>query len=164
MTYMGGMGVVVGGSPRERRYICMLLLLSCFSRVQLCATPWTAAHQAPLSKEFFRQEYWNRLPFSSPVYMCTYSWGFPGVSLGKESACSAGDSSSMGGLRRSPAGGHGSPLQYSCLENSWTEEPGGLPSIRLQRVGQDWSDLAHTHIHNSWFTLLWSGGSHSTTL
>ena len=110
---------MVGGSPRWRRYICMLLLLlSCFSCVQLCATPWTAAHQAPLSKEFFRQEYWNRLPFSSPIYMCTYSRGFLGVSLGKESACSAGDSSSIGGLRRSPAGGHGSPLQYSCLENS----------------------------------------------
>ena len=33
-----------------------LLLLSHFSRVQLCATPWTAAHQAPLSMEFSRQE------------------------------------------------------------------------------------------------------------
>ena len=30
---------------------------------QLFATPWTAAHQAPMSTEFFRQEYWNRLLF-----------------------------------------------------------------------------------------------------
>ena len=30
------------------------------------ATPWTAAHQAPLSMEFSRQEYWSRLPFPSP--------------------------------------------------------------------------------------------------
>ena len=30
------------------------------------ATPWTIAHQAPLSMEFFRQEYWNGLPFPSP--------------------------------------------------------------------------------------------------
>ena len=30
------------------------------------ATPWTAAHQAPLSMEFFRQEYWSGLLFSSP--------------------------------------------------------------------------------------------------
>ena len=28
-------------------------------------TPWTAAHQAPLSTEFYRQEYWNGLPFPS---------------------------------------------------------------------------------------------------
>ena len=33
------------------------------------------------------------------------------------------------GLGRSPGGGHGSPLQYSCLEISWTEEPGGLQFI-----------------------------------
>ena len=30
------------------------------------ATPWTVAHQAPLSKEFSRQEYWSGLPFPSP--------------------------------------------------------------------------------------------------
>ena len=34
------------------------------SRVQLFAIPWTTAHQAPLSMEFSRQEYWSRLPFS----------------------------------------------------------------------------------------------------
>ena len=36
------------------------------SRVRLLATPWTAAHQAPLSMGFSRQEYWSRLPFPSP--------------------------------------------------------------------------------------------------
>ena len=35
------------------------------SRVWLCATPWTAAHQAPLSKGFSRQEYWSRVPLPS---------------------------------------------------------------------------------------------------
>ena len=35
------------------------------SLVQLCATLWTVAHQAPLSMGFFRQEYWSGLPFSS---------------------------------------------------------------------------------------------------
>ena len=38
-------------------------MLSC---VQLFVTPWTVAHQAPLSMEFSRQEYWNGLPFPSP--------------------------------------------------------------------------------------------------
>ena len=46
----------------------MLLLLSHFSRVWLCATPQTAAHQAPLSLGFSRQEHWSGLPFPSPMH------------------------------------------------------------------------------------------------
>ena len=42
---------------------------------------------------------------------------FPGGSDGKESACNAGDLGLIPGLGRSPRGGHGNPLQYSCLEN-----------------------------------------------
>ena len=45
-----------------------LLLLSHFSRVQLCATPETAAYQAPPSLGFSRQEHWSGLPFPSPMY------------------------------------------------------------------------------------------------
>ena len=45
-----------------------LLLLSRFSRVQLCATPETAAHQAPPSLGFSRQEHWSGLPFPSPMH------------------------------------------------------------------------------------------------
>ena len=67
---------------------------------------------------------------------------FPGFSDSKESACSAGDLASIPGLGRSPGEGNGNPLQYSCLEIPWTEEPGGLPSIGLHRVGHDWSDAA----------------------
>ena len=44
--------------------------------------------------------------------------GFPGGSDSKESACNAGDLDSIPGLGRSPGEGHGSPPQYSCLENS----------------------------------------------
>ena len=43
--------------------------------------------------------------------------GFPGSSNGKESTCNEGDLSSVPGLGRSPGGGHGNPLQCSCLEN-----------------------------------------------
>ena len=43
--------------------------------------------------------------------------GVPGGSDGKEPTCSAGDLGSIPGLGRSPGGGHGNPLQYSCLEN-----------------------------------------------
>ena len=47
----------------------------------------------------------------------TVFMGFPGGSDGEESACNVGDLGSIPGLGRSPGGGHGNPLQYSCLEN-----------------------------------------------
>ena len=50
--------------------------------------------------------------------MCVYiQKGFPGGSDGKESTCNAGDLGSIPGLGRSPGGGCGNPLQYSCLKN-----------------------------------------------
>ena len=48
--------------------LLLLLLLSGFSRVRLCATPETAAHQAPPSLGFSRQEHWSGLPFPSPMH------------------------------------------------------------------------------------------------
>ena len=42
---------------------------------------------------------------------------------------------SIPGWRRSPGAGNSNPLQYSCLENPWTEEPGGLQTTGSQRVG-----------------------------
>ena len=61
---------------------------------------------------------------------------FPGGSDGKESACNVGGPGSIPGLGRSPGGGHGNPLQYSCLtkEFPWTEESGRLLSMGSQRV------------------------------
>ena len=57
------------GVPLPSLSYCMLLLLpSCFSRVRLYATPWTAAYQASLSLGFSRQEHWNGLPFPSPMH------------------------------------------------------------------------------------------------
>ena len=56
----------------------------------------------------------------------TYPKGFPGGSDGKESASNAGDLGLIPGLERSPGEGNGYPLQYSCLEIPWTEEPGRL--------------------------------------
>ena len=45
----------------------LLLLLSRFTRVRLCATPWTAAYQASPSMGFSKQEHWSGLPFPSPA-------------------------------------------------------------------------------------------------
>ena len=51
------------------------------------------------------------------------------VKDGKESACNVGDPGLIPGLGRSPGEGSGNSLQYSCLENPWTEEPGRLLSM-----------------------------------
>ena len=48
--------------------LLLLLLLSHFSRVRLCATPETAANQAPPSLGFSRQEHWSGLPFPPPKH------------------------------------------------------------------------------------------------
>ena len=69
----------ISGSPRKQQFtvsagvtlyvhtkLLLLLLLSHFSHVQLFATLWTTAHQAPLSMGFSRQEYWSGLPFPPP--------------------------------------------------------------------------------------------------
>ena len=48
------------GSPEKS------VLTNTLSHVQLFATPWTVAHQAPQSMEFSRHEYWSGLPFPSP--------------------------------------------------------------------------------------------------
>ena len=48
--------------------LLLLLLLSHLSRVRLCATQWTAAHQAPPSLGFSRQEHWSGLPFPSRMH------------------------------------------------------------------------------------------------
>ena len=45
---------------------CMKVKVKLLSRVQLLATPWTAAHQAPPSMGFSRQEYWSGVPLPSP--------------------------------------------------------------------------------------------------
>ena len=46
--------------------VCVCVCLYMFSLLQLFVTPWTVAHQAPLSMEFSRQEYWSRVSFPSP--------------------------------------------------------------------------------------------------
>ena len=53
--------------------VCMLTR---FSRVHLCVTPWTVARQAPLSMGFSRQEYWSRLPCLPPGHLQD-SWNEP---------------------------------------------------------------------------------------
>ena len=70
-------------------------------------------------------------------FLLIFIGGFLSGLDGKESACSAGDPSSIPGLGKSPGEGHGSPLQYSCLENpmdggAWWATVHGVAKIRTQ--------------------------------
>ena len=63
----------------------------------------------------------------------------PGDLDGKESACNAGDLGLIPGLGKSPGGDHGSPLQYSCLEN-----PHGRGACQATVLGviKSWTQLS----------------------
>ena len=79
----------------------------------------------------------------------TLNTGLPQLLRGKESTCIAGASCLIPGLGRCSGGGHGNPLQYSCLENpmgrgAWQEEPGRFRNIGLQRVRYNWCNWACT--------------------
>ena len=65
--------------------------------------------------------------------------GFPGSSVGKETACSAGDPGSIPGSGRALEEGNGNPLQYSCLENpidtgAWWASVYGVTRVRYNLV------------------------------
>ena len=60
-------------------------------------------------------------------------------SVGKESTCNAGDTGAIPGLGRSPEGGKGYPLQYSCLENSM--------ECIVHGVTKSWTWLSYFHFH-----------------
>ena len=62
---------------------------------------------------------------------------FPCSSVGKESACNAGDQGSIPGLGRSPGEGNGNLLQYSCLENPMDRGTWQATVHRFARVGHN---------------------------
>ena len=130
------------------------------------ATSWTRAPQAPLSMGFPRQEYWNRLPFPSPgdlpdpriklvspalaggLLHCKqihYHWATREVL--KNPPANSGDIRDAGLIPesgRSPGGGHGNPLQYSCLENPMDK---GTWWATVHRVSQSWTQLKWLSTH-----------------
>ena len=77
-----------------------------------------------------------------------YRWGFPGGTMVKTLPGNAGDAGDPGlvpGLGRSPAGGHGNPLQYLAWRIPWTEEPGVLQSMGSQRFRHNWVTNFHLY-------------------
>ena len=61
------------------------------SRVRLLVTPWTAAHQAPPSMGFSRQEYWSGVPLPSPLKMLRVNK----VVVSDNDKCSVGESNGL---------------------------------------------------------------------
>ena len=83
---------------------------------------------------------WRTVKLPTPVFL-----GFPGASDSKGSVCNVGDLSSIPGLGRSPGGGHGNPLWYSCLEN-----PHGQRSlVGYSPQGHKESDMTEGTLHTS---------------
>ena len=101
---------------------------------------WTVRKAESLQR-FSREILWRRDRLPTPIFL-----GFLGDSDSKESTCNAGDLGSVPGLGRSTGGGHGNPLQYSCLEN--TQGQRGLVGYRpwSQRVGHDWVTKYTDHV------------------
>ena len=74
--------------------------------------------------------------FPHSSYESSYE-DFPHSSVGKESACNAGDLGWIPGLGRSPGEGNGNPLQYSCLENPMDRGAWWATAHGVARVGHD---------------------------
>ena len=74
---------------------------------------------------------------SSILWTSLVAQGFPGGSDGKESACNVRDWGLVPGLGRSPGEGSGIHSRTIAWKIPWTEEPGRLQSMGLQRVGHD---------------------------
>ena len=94
--------------------------------------------------------FWEKIALIMQLY-CLILWhiGLPRWLTCKESTCNAGDAEDVGlnlGLGRSPGGGHGNSLQYSCLENPM--DRGGWQTT-VHGVTKNWTQLKQlsTHAH-----------------
>ena len=67
----------------------------------------------------------------------------------KDLPASAGDSGLIPEPRRPPGGGHGNPLQYSCLENPMD---GGAWRATVIEVAKNWTRLSNKHTHTPWWS------------
>ena len=110
----------------------LLLLLSRFSRVQLCVTPEMAAHQAPPSLGFSRQGYWSGLPFPPPGVLPN-----PGIEpVSPEAPALQADSLPLS-HRESPSHWHWPTETLSV--------PVSAPLIQVSAVCIYWGRAAHPH-------------------
>ena len=104
-------------------------ILSLFAHLSFSTRHWFR-NTSYLSRSYFRTGPYFYLDFiQARIY---------GHLVSKESPGSAGDPDLIPRLGRSSGEGNGNPLEYPCLEIPWTEEPGRLQSMGLQRVRHNW--------------------------
>ena len=109
------------------------LFSTSLSLVLLCkGFPDSSVGKESQFNSLVRKIRWRRDKLPTLVFL-----GFPGGSVSKESACSAGDLDSISGLGRSPGGQHGNPLQYSCVENPH----GQMSLVGYSPLGRKESDM-----------------------
>ena len=114
---------IIWGYPEKQRISTQLV-----KKIHLqCRRPWF--------NSWVKKICWRRDRPPTPVFL-----DFPDGSDGKESTCSAGNLRSIPELGSYPGGGHGNPLQYSCLENpmdkgAWWVTIQGLQRVRHQLKG-----------------------------
>ena len=87
--------------------------------------------------------------------------GIPGGSVVKNPPASAGNTGSIPGSGRSPGGGHGNPLQYSCLENPME---GGAWKAAVHGVTEGWTQLSDFTFTFHFHTLEEEMATHSSVL
>ena len=100
--------------------------------IQLVKTKQNKTKQNTYPYQFLK----TMLPIWKPLIETK---GFPCSSVGKESACSAGDLGSIPGLGRSPGEANGNPLQYPCLENLMDR---GAWWAAVHGVAKSWARLS----------------------
>ena len=117
-----------------------------------------------LCSTFCDKSQWNRiLKKCVCVCVCVYinnwititwmyirNWASQVVKNPPANAEDTRDTSWIPGSGKSPGGGHGNPLQYSCLKNPLDRGALWATFIGLQRVGHNWSNLACMHTHQKW--------------
>ena len=107
--------------------------------LSLLLIPLVAIHLFSVSVSLFL--FHKKSSFESFYFRVYIS--FPSGSVGKESACNAGDPGSIPGLGRSPGEGNGNPLQYSCLENPMD---GGARPDTVHGIEKSQTRLCDLHI------------------
>ena len=113
----------------------------------MCWRPYLVWCNSPCPCRFSLNPSWTDWGRAETVVIM----GFPGGSMIKIPPANeqvprvAENSGLIPRLGRSPGEGNGNPVQHFARKIPWTEEPGGLLSIGLQRVRHDWSSWAQCH-------------------